>query len=129
MKEKIEELIKKSKAITKNAYAPYSNFPVGAAVLTDKGNIYTGTNVENASYGLTMCAERVAIFNAISNGERKLKYVAVYSPKREGLMPCGACLQVIKEFSTNDTSIIIIRKDKYEIVTLNSLLPSPFTFD
>ncbi len=126
----IEELIKKAKEVTQNSYSPYSNFPVGAAVLTDKGNIYTGTNVENVSYGLTICAERVAIFNAVSNGERVIKKIAVYSPKMAGIAPCGACLQVIKEFADKDTTIIIIKEnDEYEEKSLSDFLPSPFTFN
>ena len=80
------------------AYAPYSKFKVGAAVLTESGRIFSGCNVENASYGLCNCAERTAIFSAVAAGERKFKCVAVYTPTRTATAPCGACRQVIFEF-------------------------------
>ncbi|HWM23750.1 MAG TPA: cytidine deaminase [Chthoniobacterales bacterium] len=82
-----------------NAYCPYSKFPVGAAVLTENGEIFGGCNVENASYGLTICAERNAIFHAISNGHRNLIAIAVVTPSPQPMPPCGACRQVIHEFN------------------------------
>jgi cytidine deaminase len=87
-----------AKAAAARAYAPYSRFRVGAAVLTDAGHIYSGCNVENASYGLCNCAERTALFSAVAAGERKFKCVVVYTPTEEATAPCGACRQVIYEF-------------------------------
>jgi cytidine deaminase len=87
-----------AKAAAARAYAPYSRFRVGAAVLTDTGHIYSGCNVENASYGLCNCAERTALFSAVAAGERKFKCVVVYTPTKEATAPCGACRQVIYEF-------------------------------
>lgn len=91
-------LEKAARAAAKACYAPYSKYRVGAAVLAGSGQIYSGCNVENASYGLCNCAERTAIFTAIAAGERKVKAVVVYTPTRIPIMPCGACRQVINEF-------------------------------
>ncbi|MDQ5977929.1 MAG: cytidine deaminase [Verrucomicrobiota bacterium] len=87
-----------AKAAAVKAYAPYSKFRVGAAVLTESGKIFSGCNVENASYGLCNCAERTAIFSAVAAGERKFKCVVVYTPTKTATAPCGACRQVIYEF-------------------------------
>lgn len=121
-----EELIEKAKEASKNAYAPYSNFKVGACVLTDKDNIYTGCNFENASYGLSICAERNAIGSAIANGELKIKAVAIYSPNMYNCTPCGACRQVINEFRTDKTVVITIAGDKIITKTIEELLPGGF---
>ena len=121
-----EELIEKAKDASKNAYAPYSNFRVGACVLTDNGNIYTGCNFENASYGLSICAERNAIGSAIANGENKIKVVAIYSPNMDNCTPCGACRQVINEFKTEETVVITIAGDKLIVKTIEELLPGGF---
>jgi len=96
-----EELIEKAKEARRNAYAPYSDFEVGAAVLTRDGNIYKGCNIENSSYGLSICAERAAIFNAVSAGERDLVSVALIADSEVLVTPCGACRQVIFEFNEN----------------------------
>ena len=88
----------KAKAASKHSYSPYSHFPVGAAILMDSGKIYSGANIENASYGLCNCAERSAIFTAASDGERVLRAVVVYTPTKTATAPCGACRQVISEF-------------------------------
>ena len=110
------------------AYAPYSKFTVGAAVLTASGKIYSGCNVENASYGLTNCAERTAIFSAVAAGEKKLKLrcVVVYTPTDMPTAPCGACRQVINEFGP-DARILSICRGKGHIATsTHELLPDAF---
>ncbi|RLD14950.1 MAG: cytidine deaminase [Caldiserica bacterium] len=124
-KEIIELLIKKAKEVRKLAYAPYSNFKVGAALLTKSGKIYTGCNVENASYGATVCAERVAMFKAVSEGERKFEAIAVYVETEILAFPCALCRQVMYEFSP-DMKIISANKDRYEVKTLDELFPYPF---
>lgn len=120
-------LIKKAKAVSKNAYAPYSKFEVGACVLGASGNTYIGCNVENTSYGLTICAERNAITNAIANGEKSILAIAIYSPKMENCFPCGACRQVILEFQ-GDIEVEIITQNNNEPVVskINELLPKCF---
>lgn len=103
-----EKLINQAMEARKNAYVPYSDFPVGAAVLTDKGKIYTGCNVENASYGLSNCAERTAIFKAVSEeGDIQLKALAVVAKANISCVPCGACRQVMAEFSADDFEVIM----------------------
>jgi cytidine deaminase len=122
-----EELIEKAKEASKNAYAPYSDFRVGACVLMESGNIYTGCNFENASYGLSICAERNAIGSAIANGETKIKAIAIYSPNMYNCTPCGACRQVINEFKTDETVVITVAADKLITHTIDELLPGGFT--
>jgi cytidine deaminase len=119
-------LLKKARAAKCNSYSPYSKFSVGAAVITQDGKVFCGTNVENASYGLSLCAERVAIFNAISSGSKEILAIAVTCPeshKESSLMPCGACLQVIAEFSSTKTTIIIDHVGEFK---LTELLTKPF---
>jgi cytidine deaminase len=94
-----QELIKIAKNIIKNSYSPYSKFRVAAVLVSDKDEIFTGVNVENASYGLSNCAERTAIFKAVSEGVRKFKKILVYAPTKCLTSPCGACRQVLLEFS------------------------------
>ena len=110
----------------RRAYAPYSRFPVGAAVLTTDGMSYTGCNVENASYGLTLCAERVAIHTAVAQGRRRVTALAVAGPAGATLMPCGACRQVMDEFGVQ-TVILASARGAPAIVSLSDLLPWPFT--
>ncbi len=126
----MERLIEAAREALKNAYAPYSKFRVGAAVLTRSGKIYTGVNVENASFGLTVCAERVAVFKAVSEGDKEIEAVAVVAESDEPVAPCGACRQVIAEFNPNAT-IIMATADGRRVVTANlkDLLPSPFRGD
>lgn len=93
-----KELMKMAIEARQNAYAPYSHFAVGAALLAESGRVYTGCNIENASYGLTCCAERNAIFAAVGDGERRFKMLAVAADSHEPVAPCGACRQVIAEF-------------------------------
>lgn len=122
----MEELIRAAEAARDKAYAPYSKFKVGAAVETKTGRIYTGCNVENASYGLSNCAERTAIFKAISEGERELTRLAVIADSPDPASPCGACRQVIAEFGIK-TIIMCNTKGERREVTLRELLP--FAFD
>jgi cytidine deaminase len=93
-----EPLLSAAWQVRENAYAPYSGFPVGAAVLDEDGRIFTGCNVENISFGLTLCAERVAVFAAVAAGARRFKALAVVSDSRQPISPCGACRQVLAEF-------------------------------
>lgn len=122
-------LIQKAIEARELAYCPYSNFKVGAAVLFEDGNIYTGCNIENASYGGTNCAERTAIFNAVSKGNRKLKAIALIGDTKAFTYPCGLCRQVISEFvEDKDTKIIIIKnKDEYILKTFEEIMPGAFT--
>jgi cytidine deaminase len=115
-----------AKTAASRAYAPYSKFRVGAAVLTESGKIFAGCNVENASYGLCNCAERTAIFSAVAAGERKLKCVAVYTPTRSATAPCGACRQVIFEFGPSVR--IVSNCDSRDQIdgSIRSLLPAAF---
>lgn len=119
------ELIKAAKAVRKQAYAPYSEYAVGAALLTAEGNIFTGVNVENASYPLSMCAERSALFSAVSAGERKFTTIAVVT--RNGGSPCGACRQVLSEFGL-DIRVLVGNEDEEIIqeITVGELLPLSF---
>jgi len=120
-----DKLIEAAQKACKFSYSPYSNFRVGAAILTEDNQIFTGTNVENASLGLTICAERAAVFNALSHGYRKFKMLAVYTPTDMPVYPCGACLQVISEFCDNLIIIIVWKQGKLR-TTLNTLLTHPF---
>ncbi|NMB97413.1 MAG: cytidine deaminase [Clostridiaceae bacterium] len=122
-----KELVKIASEVKNNAYAPYSGFNVGAVVITDTGNIYTGINIENASYGATNCAERTAVFKAVSNGERKIDIVAISSESDDYIFPCGICRQVLVEFGHNNTKIICSKKNgDYIVFTLEELLPHAF---
>lgn len=124
-KEKIHELYEKAEAASANAYSPYSNFAVGAAVLTVDGSIYLGTNVENASYGLTICAERVAICNAVTKGKRNITAIALYARKGDA-SPCGACRQFIAEFGES-IEVIYVSKGRLACKTIKELLPVTFS--
>lgn len=125
----LRKLIEASKRARSKAYCPYSRYPVGAAVLTDTGRVYAGANVENASYGLSLCAERVAIFNAVTRGEKGLRAVCVVgrSPR-----PCGACRQVMQEFSSKETELVCVdvgthtRRETVTRTPMAKVLPTPF---
>jgi cytidine deaminase len=108
------------------SYSPYSKFPVGAAVLTGSGKVFTGCNVENASYGLCNCAERTAIFTAAAAGERQIRAVAVYTPTPAATSPCGACRQVINEFGPKALIIGVCDGPGRFETTLSKLLPAAF---
>lgn len=121
------ELLKMAKNAAKNAYIPYSNFPVGACVLCESGKIYCGCNVENASYGLSICAERNAITSAVADGSQDIKAIAIYCEKMQKCTPCGACRQFINEFKKEkDIDIIVQDNNTYKIYTINQLLPEGF---
>ena len=121
-----QRLEKAARAAARNSYSPYSQFRVGTAVLTGSGRIYSGCNVENASYGLCICAERAAIFTAASAGERKLKAVVVYTPTPTPTMPCGACRQVINEFGPEAVVVSICDSSKRIETSLPVLLTEAF---
>lgn len=143
-KEVIELLIKEAIKARDMAYAPYSKYLVGAALVVPSGNIYTGCNVENASFGLTVCAERVAVFNAISDGHRHIDAIAIYGapihPEYSNNIehknsddnyayPCGACRQVLTEFlpKNKDMDVIVVRSlDDYRVYKLSELMPHMF---
>lgn len=119
-------MVKVAKEVLRNAYAPYSNFRVSAVLFGEDG-LFTGVNVENASYGLTVCAERVAVFKAVSEGKRKFEKILVYTPGRENLpYPCGACRQVMAEFFGEDFRVIVANDSEEEQFTLGELLPFNF---
>lgn len=123
-----EELVKRAIEARKNAYAPYSNFKVGAAILTENDVVYTGCNIENASFGATNCAERTAIFKAVSEGTRYIKAIAIIGDENAYSYPCGICRQVIAEFSKGNTEIILVKNENdYIIKYLDELLPGAFT--
>jgi len=124
-KEKLEELFLHALQASKNSYSPYSKFPVGAAILTEDGVEYTGCNVENRSYGLTNCAERTAVFKAVSEGHRRIAAVAIAAPKADyPVGPCGACRQVLTEFAQNDVPVIFGSKiENCQVKTLGELYP------
>jgi len=120
------KLIEAAKAARENAHAPYSNFRVGAALRAQSGRVYTGCNVENATYGLTVCAERVAIFKAISEGERGFDAVAVVTDTDTLTPPCGACRQLLWEFCGDAEVVLANLKGKSETFRLSALFPRPF---
>lgn len=119
------EIIKKAIEAKKNSYSPYSKFSVGAAVLTEDGEVYTGCNIEIASYSPTLCAERTAIFKAISEGSKKIKKIAIVGDANP-TYPCGVCRQVIREFGKDAQIIIANSPDDYEVYTTDELLPHSF---
>ncbi|MGM0413573.1 MAG: cytidine deaminase [Bacillota bacterium] len=126
-KKTIEKLKKMAKKAREEAYVPYSGFPVGAALLTVNDNIYTGCNIENASFSLTNCAERTAIFKAVSAGETEFKAMAIVGDTPGPVSPCGACRQVMNEFSPGmDLHLYNLAEDK-EFTTAAELLPGFFT--
>lgn len=125
-----ERLLAEARTAQLSAYAPYSNFSVGAAVLTADGNIYHGCNVENASFGLTICAERVAVFSAIADGCMDIIAVAVVTSAPRLCKPCGACRQVLIEFSQTDNPIMVLSATvagESALESITDLLPDNFT--
>jgi cytidine deaminase len=121
-----DPLIATAKHARENAYAKFSNFKVGAGLRASSGKIYGGCNVENATYGLTVCAERIAIFKAISEGERKFDAIAVVTDTDTLTPPCGACRQLIWEFCGDVPVVMTNLKGKVEFVHMHDLFPRPF---
>ncbi len=124
--ESLQQLIEKAKSARLRSIAPFSNFLVGAAVKTDEGKIYTGCNVESASYGLTVCAERVAIWKALSEGERNFAELAIVADTESLTPPCGTCRQIIWEFAKNATIVLGNLRGETQIVSIRELLPRAF---
>jgi cytidine deaminase len=122
----LDRLIEKAKEARKKAYASYSNFLVGAAVIGGSGKIFTGCNIENSSFGLTICAERVALFKAVSEGEKEVKILALVTDTQTPVWPCGACRQVLAEF---DRELLIVSsnlKGQKEEKKLSEIFPEAF---
>ncbi len=123
-----KQLIDEAIAASKQAHVPYSQFHVGAALLTTHGKIYRGCNIENASYGLTNCAERTAIFKAVSEGDKQFSAIAVVGDTDGPISPCGACRQVLAEFCDDHTQIILANlKGDFVITNINEILPGYFS--
>jgi len=125
MKNSYQKLIKAAKEAKKNSYSPYSMFKVGAALISENGKVYRGTNIENSSLGLSVCAERAAIYKAVSEGERKFKAIAVVGSGKDWCFPCGACLQALSEFG-NDTDVVLSKGKIMRIYKLRELMPLCF---
>ena len=127
----INKLIKEATNASKNTYSPYSNFPVGAALLTKDNKIYKGCNIENASFGLTNCAERTCMFTAYADGVKKqdIVAIAIYSPKDHMVSPCGACRQVMVELLPMDCKVYLAYNDNKDIyeTTVKELMPLTFS--
>ena len=122
----VQEMKKVALEASRNAYCVYSKFPVGAAVLTESGEIFGGCNVENASYGLTICAERNAIFQAVAKGHYRIRAIAVVTPTDLPTPPCGACRQVINEFGPEAEIFSFTENGKVSLLNLKDLLPEAF---
>lgn len=124
---KHDELIKLALGAKKFAHAPYSKFKVGSALLTEDGEVFTGCNIENSSYSLTICAERVAVFKAYSVGKKKFKSIAIVSDSKNFISPCGACRQVLMDLAGGELEVILTNsKGEKKVFKLKELLPFPF---
>ena len=122
-----KNLVKTALDYRERAYAPYSNFKVGAAVLFESGNVYGGCNIENASFGATNCAERTAIFTGVASGETKIKVIAIAGSAEEYTYPCGICRQVLCEFADGDAAVILVKnEDDYIVKTMKEVMPGAF---
>ncbi len=122
-----QELVEIARQVREHAHAPYSKFQVGAALESADGRVFTGCNVENSSYGLSMCAERVAVFKAISEGLRDFKRIAVIADTKTPVRPCGACRQVISDLFPRDAEVILANlQGDIEVTKIIELLPAPF---
>ena len=127
MKKKYKDLAEAAQMAKLKAYSPFSKFRVGAAILTRDNKIFTGCNIENSSYGLTICAERVAIFNAISSGASKFSAIAVISDSPTFTPPCGACRQVLLDLAGDIDFVMVDSKNHFKVLKLATLLPFAFT--
>lgn len=124
----MKQLFEEAKKAQQQSYSPYSNFPVGAVVEGEDGTLYAGSNIENASYSLTNCAERTAIFHAITQGARGFRRLAVIGPNEEPIAPCGACRQVLAEFCRPDMPILMFNQQgEVTETTVEKLLPAAFS--
>ena len=121
------ELMDMAKEAMKSAYAPYSHFSVGAAVETDDGEVYCGCNIENSSYGATICAERTAISKAVSEGYRRITRIAICDSNNSFAWPCGICRQVMSEFAAEEFYVILEDNGKISNFSLKELLPNSFS--
>jgi cytidine deaminase len=124
-----DKALEKAKAARENSYSPYSNFRVGAAVISGDDRIFAGTNVENRSYGLTICAERAAIFSAVSKGVRTLRHLVLITDSEKFVTPCGACLQVLSEFATDMRIETYNKNGEKQQFSLKELLPKSFKLE
>jgi len=130
MEKEIRELYEAALAVKEKAYAPYSHFHVGSALRSGSGKIYAGCNVENSSFGVTICAERNAVFQMVAAGEQTLSSILVIGDTEKILSPCGACRQVIAEFSQKETPVIMCNKHgEYRETTLGEILPFGFSLN
>ena len=127
--QQIHDLILKAAGAFQNAYAPYSEFHVGAAVLGGSGRMYSGCNVENRSYGLTICAERSAVMSAVSAGEKQIEAVLIYTDTEGPTPPCASCRGVLAEFNHHMPVYMVTKTGKQKQTSLSRLLPDPFAFD
>ena len=122
------ELIDLAIETSKKAYVPYSHFPIGAVLVAKNGQIFTGVNIDNVSFGLTNCGERTAIFKAVSEGVTDFEELIIYGETERPVSPCGACRQVMAEFFSKDLKVTLVAKDKSTVVmTVRELLPYSFT--
>ena len=129
MKKEYEALVKQAEQAKEGAYVPYSHFHVGAALKCKDGRVYTGANVENASYPVTCCAERVALFKAVTDGAREFEAIAITSDGEGPTYPCGMCRQALAEFGLNMDVICTGQKGKADVKKMKALLPCAFTGD
>lgn len=123
------ELLEEARQARRNAYAPYSGFAVGAALLTGEGRVFTGCNVENASFCLTVCAERVAVLKAVSEGQRQFRALAITAEGEDFCYPCGACRQVLLEFAADLPVVVGKAGGEFRVFSLGELLPQAFCGD
>jgi cytidine deaminase len=123
---KYQQLVRAARRAQKRSHSPYSNFRVGAALLATSGKVYSGCNIESSSFGLTICAERTAIFKAISEGERQFKAIVIVSDAEDFISPCGACRQVLMDFAKDIDVVICDGADNTRVVKISTLLPLPF---
>ena len=129
MRAQLDKLVLTAQTVRRNAYAPYSKFSVGAAILTADGDVFSGCNVENASYGLSICAERSAASAMVSDGQRRVLAIAVVTQSSPPSPPCGSCRQVLAEFAPNAVVVLANTRGERQETTLGALLPQSFNKD